>query len=164
MDPFDLLVLKALSATLESITVANGYQHDLAGAVFRGRTRFDQNDPLPMLAIIEKPIGPDEIESPTGSSTALQSLPLLVQGFVKEDPTNPTDTSYRLMADVRKALAVERKRGRGSDIFGMGPRIAGLHIGRGVVRPPDAAISAEAFFWLPITIEYGEDESDPYKV
>lgn len=162
IDPFRLTVLKALTAALEQITVANGYQHDLTGRVFRGRMLFTQHDPIPLLSIIEPPGSPDDPEVPADTSGRFTKHPLLIQGFVADDPVNPTDPAYYLLADVQKCLASERARGRGYDILGLGERLMGLQIGRGVVRPPDAVVSGDAFFWLPVTLEYAEDLKNPF--
>lgn len=164
VDPFRLTVLKALTACLQEITPANGYQHDLSGPghVTRGRLLLTQADPLPLIAINEPPKHPDEIEMPQAGIAKSVRHSLLIQGFVDDDRQNPTDPAYRLMADVTKRLVIERQRSRGHDIFGLGTRIMGLHIGQGVVRPPEALVSDNAFFWLPVTLEYAEDLQNPF--
>ncbi len=161
-DPFRLRVLMALTDTLQQITPANGYQHDLTDSVFRGRALFTHKDPLPMLSIMEPPQMPDQMESPQASTENATTFPLLIQGFVDDDKRNPTDPAYRLMADVQKRLAQERARQDGYDILGMGARLMSLHIGKGVVRSPDEVISKDAFFWLPITLGFVEDHADPF--
>lgn len=162
IDPFRLTVLKALTATLEQITVANGFQHDLAGRVFRGRMLFTQEDKVPFLSIIEPPGSPDDPEMPPDASGRFTQHPLLIQGFVADDPVNPTDPAYYLLADVQRRLAQERTRSQGYDILGLGERLMGLKIGRGVVRPPDTVVSGDAYFWLPVTLEYAEDLKNPF--
>jgi len=163
-DPFRLTVMKALTACLQEITPANGYQHDLSpeGHVTRGRLLLTQEDPLPLIAINEPPKHPDEIEMPSAGQTKSVRHALLIQGFVEDDREHPTDPAYRLMADVQKRLVVERQRSRGYDILGLGARVMGLHIGQGVVRPPEALVSDNAFFWLPVTLEYAEDLQNPF--
>ncbi len=162
IDSFKLKVLKALTSALEEITVANGYQHDLAGRVHRGRLLFTQEDGLPHLAINEPPQMPDGIVAPDGSPSHFTKHPLLIQGFVEDDRQNPTDPAYLLLADVQKRLAIERTRGRGYDILGFGDRIHALRIGQAVVRPPDAVVSDNSFFWLPVTLEYAEELQNPF--
>ncbi|MEP2533553.1 hypothetical protein [Shimia sp.] len=161
-DPFKLKVLKALTAALEEITTANGYQHDLDGKVFRGRLMFTQDDKLPFVAVNEPPKAPDEIETPNGSAAAKTSHALLIQGFAQDDNLNPTDPAYYLVADVQQRLSEEKVRADGYDILGMGSRISAIHIGQPVVRPPDAAVSDTAFFWLPVTLEYAENLKNPF--
>lgn len=162
LDPFRLVVLKALTASLEGITVANGFQHNLTNAVFRGRMILTQDDPLPCLTVFEPPTAPDEVDPPEDTSARHNKHPLIVQGFAKDDRTHPTDPAYRLLADVQKRLSQERQRDSGYDILGLGPRLMGLHIGQGVVRSPDTVVSGDCFFWLPITLEYVEDLQNPF--
>ena len=161
-DPFKLKVLKALTAALEDITIANGYQHDLTDAVFRGRLLLTEEDPDTCVAINEPPQIPDTLDSPADSTLVKTVHPLLVQGFVPDDRKNPTDPAYRLLADVQKRLALERTRSRGHDILGLGTRIGALKIGQAVVRMPDKLISDDSFFWLPVTLEYAEDLRNPF--
>ena len=52
-DPKRLVVLKALCSHLEAqVRTTNGFQHDLQGRVFRGRSVFGQDDPLPMVSVL----------------------------------------------------------------------------------------------------------------
>jgi len=162
MDPFSLQVLKALTAALEQITPANGYQHDLAGRAYRGRLILTPEDGLPAVAINEPPEVPESVNEPAASARRSTRHPLLIQGFVVDDRQNPTDPGYRLLSDVQKRLMEERTRGDGFDILGFGSRVTALEIGRGVVRPPEAAVSDTAFFWLPVTIGYAEDLLNPF--
>jgi len=161
-DPFRLKVMKALTVVLEEITLANGFQHDLSASVVRGRINLDETDPLPLVAVNEKPVFPEQLETPGGSAAHIGTLDLLIQGFAVDDRKNPTDPAYRLLADVTKRLAQEKLRDDGFDILGMGERITALDIGQGVVRPPDAVVSDTAFFWLPVTLTFGERLDEPF--
>lgn len=164
--PFRLQILDAMTATLQGITTDNGYNYDLAESVFRGRAIFGDDDPLPLLSILEVPVPPDQIQAPPGSGTTTGDWDLIVQGFIEDDSENPTDPAHFLMADVKKALAVERKRRTGPhnmdmNILGMEGRVEDLSLGAGTVRPPDE-ISAVAYFWLPVTLKIVEDNENPY--
>lgn len=161
-DPFRLTVLKALSAALEEVTPANDYLHDLTASVFRGRLLFTSHDPVPMVTITEPPQMPEQMESPDGATESSTKFPLLLQGFVDDDRENPTDPAYRLLADVQKRLALARSQGDGYDILGLGERVMALHIGKGIVRPPDEVVSKTAYFWLPVTLEIAEDYANPF--
>lgn len=154
-DPFPLQVLKALTASLEEITVANGYRHDMPGKVFRGRMLYSETDPLPMLAINQPPMMPEDIEPPRGSSVSKTTLDLLVQGFVEDDRDNPTDPAYLLLDDVQKRLVWERSREDGYNVLGFGSTVL-MNLGQGIVRSPDGVVSDYAFFWLPVTLEFAE--------
>lgn len=161
-DTFRLRVLKALTSALEEITVENGYQHDLAGNVHRGRLVLTDEDSTPCLAINEPPQEPDLNVTPHGGAEVETKLTVLIQGFVDDDRDHPTDPAYLLLGDVQKRLARERVRTRGYDILNMGHRVMALDMGRGVVRPPDEVVSDTAFFWLPLTLTFGENLNDPF--
>lgn len=178
--PFRLRVLKALTASLELIAVADDYKHDLAGAVFRGRDIFGgEDDPVPMVSILEPPLPIDQLVAPPLATTSTGEWDLLIQGFVHDDLKNPCDPAYFLLADVKRRLVIEKRRtidmrkpgiGRGTpDPFGMGDNPNGvpnivkdLVIGSGVVRPPGDGISDKAYFWLNITIKIAEDIERPF--
>lgn len=167
-EPFRLRVLKALTATLEGITPANGYDSNMAGRVFRGRTVYGEDDPLPMLSILEPPI-PLETILATGNKTGSSGdWELLIQGFVEDDHQNPSDPAHKLMAEVKKVLVVEKERNRGQSIFGIGygrqkNGIVEMHIGQGAVRPADQS-SSFTFFWLTLTLKLAEDQKNPFDV
>ena len=162
--PYRLQVQRAVSAALEEITPANGYKHDLSMSIFRGRNIFGESDPLPMVSILEAPIQPDVSQIPDGGQTQAATWELVIQGFVDDDPFNPTDPAHRLLADVKQRLAKELTNyvpGKGYNTFGMGGKLGKLEIGPGVVRPPDE-ISAKAYFWLTIRLGLVEDMASPY--
>lgn len=164
-DPLRLRILKAMTIALKEISTANGYATELAEKVYRGRVLFGENDPLPLLSILEVPIPLEQIEPPADSEFSNGEWELMIQGFVTDDPENPTDPAHHFMADVKKRLAIEKRRALAMEpeegIFGLGNFVTGLKIGAGVVRPPDE-ISAVAYFWLTITLKMVEDLADPY--
>lgn len=165
--PFRLRVLYGLQDCLNGISRANGFSTDINGAVFRGRSLYSDDDPLPMISILETPVPIDAYPSPEGSPAQHTDWDLLIQGFVKDDHKNPTDPAYFLLADVRKALAIEgRKASRptmegGNNIFGMGGRVMEIQIGPGTARPADD-VSATAYFWLRVTLKIVEDITKPF--
>ena len=162
-DPFRLRVLKALTAALEQITVANGYQFDLTGKVFRGRDAFGDGDPLPLVSILEsvdeKSIGGTSAAFRPGKSIQQSEWELLVQGFVVDDRDNPTDPGYRLLADVKKKLAEVRI--QKDNILGFGQKVTDFEFSAGVVRPADQ-VSSKTYFWLKVRMNIVEDHSDPF--
>lgn len=159
-DPFRLRVLKALTAAIQEITPANGYKHNLSAAVFRGRDLFSDDDPVPMVSILEGPDEERQLVGPAESSLNAGKWPLLIQGFVDDDIQNPTDPAHYLLADVKQRLAVECRKRR--DILGMGGLVDKLEFSPGVVRPPDA-ISGKAYFWLRLDLTLVEDTYRPYE-
>ena len=177
--PFKLRVLRALTDGLKDITPANGYVSNIAdfdpgdghmkSRVFRGRAWFGDDDALPMVSVLENDAADAIAPSPAESPTTEYDWPLLVQGFVEDDPENPTDPAYVLLADVRRWLSAERRRkAPGSnmpDPLGLGingkNRILGLRVGPGVVRPADD-VSAKAYFWLTLELRVTDNAAEPY--
>ncbi len=164
--PFRLEVQKRLSAILAEIDGTNGYIVDLAGNVFRGRSVFGDETPLPSVSILEAPIPLDQLSPPVDSPASSGGWELVLQGWVKDDKANPTDPAHILMADVKRRLAIEKKKAnadRDEDgILGLGRTVTKMTIGPGVVRPPDE-ISAKAYFWLSLTLDIVEDLEQPYE-
>jgi len=174
-DPTRLRILKNLTAIIEAIrpedsnSQATGYTVSLQNAVFRGRNIFGDSDPLPMVAILENPIPPDQIPSPPENPARHGDWDLAIQGFCKDDRIHPTDPAYALAADVVMALSRERTRavqemktkGRViNPLFGE-KAVTGFQIGVPIVRPPDET-SAKAYFWLTITLNVAENLEKPY--
>ena len=89
----------------------------------------------------------------------------MVQGFVDDDPENPTDPAHVLLAEVKSRLIdLRRDESRSDRVFRFGPKantVVGLSFGGGVVRPPDE-ISAVAYFWLRVSFELAEDHMNPF--
>ena len=165
-DPFRLRVQKAMCEAFKQITVANGFRSDLASSVFRGRTLFGDDDPLPMISILEEPIAPEANLSSDAGSTASGDYVLMVQGFLQDDKDNPTDPAHVLMADVKKRLVELKLDERLDDrVFRFGPKantVVGVSWDGGVVRPADE-VSAVAYFWLRVTLDRAEDQLNPFE-
>lgn len=164
--PTRLLIQRRLTELLETITVANGYRHDLTGSVYRGRIYFGDETPMPFLSILETPIPIEQLAPPSASPLTHGPWDLVVQGFVPDDLDNPTDPAHFLLADVRKCLGHERRKmdyvGPASNgLLGLGDDVTGMYIGTGTVRPPDE-ISASAYFWLTLTLDVAENVEEPY--
>jgi hypothetical protein len=158
-----LAILKAFTTHLQGISVAGGFNHDLAAAVFRGRTLFGDNDPEVMVSIMEAP-RPDAGAIYAGDGEArLESWNLLVQGWAKQDPQNPVDPLYPLLADVEARLTqiIYTKTDTGEPSYPQffllpdadgKPQITGLEIQPPVVRPPSSEPVAKACFYLPLRV------------
>ena len=173
--PFRLRVQKSLTAALQQITPANGFYSDMADftndrgksqeRVYRGRTLFGEDDPLPMLSILEEPIAPETDLAPTAGTSGVGSYDLMVQGFVDDDKKNPTDPAHMLMADVKQRLiALKQDENLSDRVFRFGPKantVVGVSFGGGVVRPADE-VSAVAYFWLRVSFELAEDHLNPF--
>jgi hypothetical protein len=171
-DSRQLDILKRLGAHLEGITPANGYDFDMTGRVFRGRAWYGDDDPLPMIALLEY-LSPDINLQMAGvnNTNREETWILLVQGFVQQQPENPTDDAYQLKAAVEKRLAETIATGRYDDPLVPAAYKLGLHtkgivnisIGPGIVSVPrESQVSAYAFFYLPVGIERAVDVTDPF--
>lgn len=169
-DPLRLRILKALTAHLEGTGVGEprfGLPEGLTGKVFRGRAIFGEDDPLPMLCILETPIPLDPLRVPPDATLSAGTWELMIQGFAEDDKDNPTDPAHVLMAAVKKRLAQLKDQnrqfpGKGPQILGMGKAITDVKIGAGVVRPADE-VSAKAYFWLNFSLDVTENLVDPFE-
>jgi len=103
-DSYRLTVLKRLTAHLRGITKANGYDYDLIDprSVCRGRLVFGDDDPLPLLSILEGTRS--DIGSFAGHGERKEHWPLTIQGWVADDVDNPTDPAYGLLDAVERHL------------------------------------------------------------
>lgn len=162
-DPFRLRVLKALSDKIASVSSEDGYNYTLDGRVFRGRLMFGDDDPIPLVSVVEAPLPDDPIPAPNGSPHWVGPWNLYIQGWVDDDKDNPTDPAHRLMADVRKVIALERRNALPrNNILGMGGRVLDIRFGGCSVRPAEEFVSAYANFMLAVTLQIAENLDDPY--
>lgn len=166
-DHIKLQVLKGLTAHLEGITLANGYQHDLKGKVFRGRAVLGANEQVPMLNILEAPYPLDGIFADEQKTRRLDTSVLLVQGWAEDDARNPTDPVYPLLADVQRRLSDIVSLDEGSNrprwpgVYMLKGLISDMDIGQDAVRPAQEGVSAKAFFYMPIRITLPVNLIDP---
>lgn len=170
-DARQLDILKRLGAHLEGITPANGYDFDMTGVVFRGRAFYGDDDPLPMLGLLEY-LSPDINLEVAGDNNIMrqETWIVLVQGFVQQQPTNPTDDAYQLKAAVEKRLSETVATVNGDPAFppaymlGLHKKgIVNLSIGPGIVTVPrEGPVSAYAFFYLPVGITRAVNLTDPF--
>lgn len=161
-EPFRVRVLDALAAEIATIRDADGYWNNLFPVnVTWGRAIFGDRDPHPMISILEVPVPLDQKRTPPDGPYSSGPWELLVQGFAEDDKFFPTRTAHRLMSDVKRKLAIARRKTADYDLLGMRGQVTGLTIGAGVVRPPDE-VSASAYFWLNLTLDLVEDLTDPY--
>lgn len=174
-DSRQLDILKRIQTQLEGITVDAGYEFDMNGRVFRGRLIFGDDEALPLITIAEH-LTADIVSSSAGFNQMNRDelWVLLVQGFVKHDPDNPTDLGYQLKASVEHRLArcikIVEKTGDPAfpDEYMLGLKndgIVNITIGPGVVSSAirvESGSSAKAFFYLPVGVEMALDVSDPF--
>lgn len=157
-----LAIAKALTSLLENeVSIANGYQHDLAGKVHRGRLTWGIREALPRVMLMET-LNPDREPIRAGwQPTQKDSLILLVQGHAEDDMEHPTDPAHILMGDVKKALSLIGR--TTSEHFRLGGLVADFNMEPGIVRPPDE-LSSVAYFFLRVRLEVVEHLADPYRL
>ena len=163
IEPLRLKIIKSLCAKLEEISEPN-FNYTLSGKVFRGRTMFGADDPLPMVSLLEdpQPAAPAAPPKFTSEPVRTATMNLLVQGWVEkpiQSPDNGTDNAYCLLADVQRKLS-EIVRDRSPNGGFLSDMVENLLIGEPVVRPPDETSDA-AWFWLRVTVSYVENLADP---
>ncbi len=163
-----LVVLKRLTALLETISIDTGFSFDMANSVFRGIAVFGDETALPAISILDN-LRPDAgLFAGENLEDRSEDWNLLLQGWVKDDKKNPTDPAYNLMADVEKKLsqvvAIDPQSGMAAypDDYMLDGLIAGMQIGPGIARPPQADISTRAFFFLPLKVTLAYDVANPY--
>lgn len=162
-----LTILKKLTEHLEGINVANGYEHDLKGKVYRGRDRFgaDFTSKMPILSILEAKATDYGNYADEEQMVRQDDWVLLVQGWAKDDPRNPTDPAYLLLADVERRLSMIVDTENGSPtfpgVYRLGGLIAKLTVAQPVVRPPEDGLSDTAFFFLPLRVGLKVDLRNP---
>lgn len=179
-DPKQLRILKKLVAHLEEINPDNTdpatgapYTVDLRAHVFRGRSILTIDDAENAISILEFPR--QDIYSPVGEHgvVRVESWMLMLQGWPKDDPANPSDPAYALKAMVEMRLArlvAQKTNGRGPlypDEYMLGQHegkneLASLIIAPGVVRPPEDAASRLAMFYMPLVLGVRVNVAEPY--
>lgn len=168
--PIRLRVQEKLSEVLGSISPENGYVSDLSGEgqVVRGRLFLGDDEPVPMVSIVEPPLAIEQIRSAPRNTARAGDWDILIQGWVRADELNPTDPAYILSSEVCQALARQTTlpsgrpgSGIGPNLLGLGPKITEMHIGAPVVRPPDHE-SRHAQFYLLLTLKISEDMANPF--
>lgn len=173
VDPFRLRVMKALCDALKTISPDNGYITNFSDGVdsegrkqervFRGREYFGDNDPLPMLCVLEDPAPLESNNDKANTGNGYNRFRVLIQGFVEDDKDNPLDPAYLASAEVIKAI-VKTKMDR-YNILDMGnrtPCVGSLSIGQPVHRPADNDVSSVAFFMVGVTLTLAEDLEKPF--
>lgn len=163
-----LTILKALTTWIEGVTPGNGYDFDLTSRVFRGRAIFGDGDAVPAIAINEH-LQPDQVPLVADDMLTFRSdvWMLLVQGWIQQDVTHPTDEAYNLKAAVEKRLsALVAKDRQGDPVdptnYLLGKKITSMGIGPGVVSGPRPEVSSYAFFYLPVSIGLAVNVADPF--
>lgn len=145
-DSVRLAAQKALTTLLESIS-----DYDLAGKVFRGRTRIGVETQMPALCIFEQP--PEEGDR-VSLDVSKDQWVLGIKGFVVPDNNHPTDAAHQFMAAVKsKLFEVVDMGGQHSPgpNFMLGKLIDDLQVDGGMCFAPDET-SQGCYFGLKLTV------------
>lgn len=162
-DPKQLRILKKFTNHLE---LTSGYE---GIKCYRGKTVVTAKELEDCLSLLEAPR--PLVGQPAGhlGHKRLETWTLLLQGWPKDDPDNPSDSAYVLKAAVEqwlyRIIAVEDRSGLPMypELHLFGGDIVSLTIGQGLVRPPsEEAASRLAMFFLPLIVEITTDVSNPY--
>lgn len=175
--PSRLAILTALCNVLANPTP--GEDGDTFGVlkVYRGRAILGDDikvDPN-CLAVIESPISDPSVQYVgDGYEMRRDKLTLLIQGRAPDSMNDSadlaeqsSDIAYYLESAVESRLArVQVTNHQGDPLypsdFQLGGLIIDLEIGAPVVRPPEAKLSATAFFFLPVRVGIAKQSDQPY--
>lgn len=170
-DSYLLAVEKALANHIETeISSDKGRPLDVTGAVFRGRASYGRGDPTPMVSLLQSP--DIEVETNSAGSETLRkgSKLYLVQGWVDDDPQNPTDPAHELLAEIKRAIAMlmgdfdDSNYALRHHSAQDQPLVESVDVGVGLVRPPDDVSPTQAYCWLPVRLGLVESIDDPYAI
>lgn len=175
-DTKQLVIMQRLTTLIEGITPANGYDYDLTGRVYRGKSVFGANETVPFISILES-LRPDPTPLEAGPERMIreEDWELLIQGWAKTNEAFPTDDLYNLKGALEKRLSrIVARDAAGNPAFpddyrlgrdGTGPRsglVTGARIGPGVVRAATPQTGGVAALYLPMIIRYKANVSDPW--
>jgi hypothetical protein len=94
-------ILSALKTQLETISTANGYNHDIAD-VHIGLRTLDKIAARPSIDISAQGTTHEYFE---GSSNVVSELTVMVRGYVDPDPDTATQDQWNLVEDICDAIS-----------------------------------------------------------
>lgn len=164
-DPKQLRVLKRLTAHLERTPGYEGIK------VFRGKGTITASEAEDTLSLLEAPRALFEAMAGVGDFKHTGEWSLLLQGWPKDDPKNPSDPAYLLKMAVEKQIALivanddRHGRERTDKLYNLGGDISSLRMGQGIVRPVsnDQGNSRLAEFFIPLLVGIQTDKLNPTK-
>lgn len=164
-DPKQLRILKRLTLHLERTPGYEGVK------VFRGKSVLSSRVAEDALSLLEAPRSLFGEGAGGGNFMRNEQWALLLQGWPKDDPENPSDPAYPFKAAVEKQLIeIVRNddphgRGRTDSLYLLGGDIGSMEIGQGIVRPvnQESGTSRLAEFFIPLLLEVQTDKRNPTK-
>lgn len=167
-DTKQLVIMQRITTLIEGITPANGYDYDLTGRVFRGKSVFGASEPLPFISILES-LRPDPQPMEAGDEKMLreEEWELLIQGWAITSQSHPTDALYGLKGALEHRLArIVAKDGNGNptfpDDYRLGRIVTAARIGPGVVRAATPQTGGTEALYLPLRLRYVANVADPW--
>jgi hypothetical protein len=159
--PKRLAVIRALQSLLARISTDDGCAFTLKDKVFYNRLLFGQDvtGQPPALSIVEAPRPDAAFFAGEDGSNRSDKWTLMIQGIVPDTKRDSDgDAAYYLVQDVERQLQriTEVSGGSGMpkfpDDYMLGGMISTVEIAPPVVRPPEAGVSDNVFFYLPIRL------------
>lgn len=158
--PKRLAAMTRLAALLEQISTEDGDAFTMAGKVYRNRILIgaEVTENPPALAIVESPRAEPGVFVGEGKEARRDNWTIMIQGIVADDRKNSGDDVYYLCQDVERRLLriSETKRHSGNarypDVYLLGGMITAIEIAPPVIRPPEAGVANNSFFYLPIRL------------
>lgn len=159
--PKRLVILQSLQALLEGVAVDAGDAYTLAGKVYRNRTllgaEVNERPALPAVSILEAPRAGINSFAGNEREARKDQWTILVQGMTADNrrDENGSDDIYYLCQDVERRLhriMAEDRRGRPMypEHHMLGGKITSVEIVAPIIRPPEAGVANNAFFYIAI--------------
>lgn len=157
--PRRLKVIMALQSLIAGASKDNGDAFDLAGKVYRNRILIgaEITDKPPAVAIIEAPRA--DIATFAGEEAAFRKdyWTIMIQGIAADNRKDTEDDIYYLCQDVERRLnrmQAETRNGNPEhkEDYLLGGMITSVEIAPPVIRPPEAGVANNAFFYLAIRL------------
>lgn len=159
--PLRLQIIIALQELLEQISEVDGDAFTLAGKVYRNRILFGEDvtgpGEVPVLSIIEAPRPDFATFAGEDNQARTDHWTLLIQGLAADDRMDTTDDVFFLCQDVERRLnRIGASKASGSPMFPevhlLGGKITTIEIAPPVIRPPEAKVSLNSFFYIPVRL------------
>lgn len=162
--PKQLRIMRKLSALLEATSAFDGK----GVKCWRGKSVLTAKDTEDTLSLLEAPrpiVGSPAAENGTRRD---ETWTLLLQGWPKDDPDEPSAPAYWMKAACEQQLSLviaELPNGvqRSDNVYMLGGDISSLTIGQGVVRPAgEEGASRLAMFYIPLIIGLQTNVQNPF--
>ena len=145
-------VALAVTARLQTITVANGYDTDIGLKATRGRKRPEAAH-LPCAVIIERPDNPAKQSLQREPQVKIKQKYVL-EGHAACDPDNPNDVGHKIISDIKKAVWKDKL------TFGTDQKVFAVMYEGCVISPREDGIAVVSAA-VEISVEFVETLSAP---